>query len=278
MITNNIFDAAIEAHLLWKLELKKKLESGSVVDSNLISNNQACDLGKWIYKDGIRYNRLPSFESMCVAHEQFHRFAAEVVFHHNEGHKIKAKSLFTDDGEFSRSSTKLIKALMDCSKDLADTEDAGIIKNKQKVKDILQTKKNNKIFSIEGHVPTLDAIKTMVDHNIGSLVVNQRGEFLGIFTERGYLKQLLSKGCHSLDEPVSEMIDANIISVNPNDSVYQCMILMTTTHTRHLPVIDVEKLVGMVSIGDIIGNVVSDDNDKISQLEAYIHNDYGAQI
>ena len=118
----------------------------------------------------------------------------------------------------------------------------------------------------------------MVDHNIGSIAINKDDNFLGIFTERGYLQHLIYRGAPALEAPVSELIDINTIYVDPDDSVEQCMILMTATHTRHLPVMEHGKLVGMISIGDVIKQVVSDDSDKISQLDSYVHNRYGAQV
>jgi CBS domain-containing protein len=273
----NIFNDAIEMHTQWKMTLKKHLEEGVIQDIKKVGDCHVCDLGRWIYGDGVRYNRLPSFESMCVAHEHFHRTAAEVVFHSNANNKAKAKSLLTSDGAFSQSSAKLIKVLMDCSKDIADSV-VDVIRNRRKVKDILKAKENNNIFSIEGNASVLDAIKIMVDHNIGSIAINKDDKFLGIFTERGYLQHLVFRGALALEAPVSEMIDINTIYVDPEDSVEQCMILMTATHTRHLPVMDQGKLVGMISIGDVIKQVVSDDSDKISQLDSYVHNRYGAQV
>jgi len=91
------------------------------------------------------------------------------------------------------------------------------------------------------------------------------------------LQHLIYRGAHALEAPVAEMLDVNLIEVDPNDSVELCMTLMTATHTRHLPVIEQGRLVGMISIGDVIKQVVSDDNDKIAQLDAYVHNRYGAQ-
>lgn len=273
----NIFNDAIEMHAQWKMTLKKHLEEGVIQDIKKVGDCHACNLGRWIYGDGVRYNRLPSFESMCLAHEHFHRAAAEVALHSNANNKAKARSLLTSDGDFSQSSSKLLKALLDCSKDLADSV-VGVMGNRRKVKDILKAKENNNIFSIESHTSVLDAIRIMVDHNVGSIAINKDDNFLGIFTERGYLQNLIYRGEHALEAPVSEMIDVNIIDVDLDDSVEQCMILMTTTHTRHLPVMDHGKLVGIISIGDVIKQVVSDDSDKISQLDSYVHNRYGAQL
>ena len=269
----NIFNDAIETHTQWKVTLKRHIEEGVIQDINKVSDCHVCDLGLWIYGDGVRYNRLPSFESMCIAHEHFHRTAAEVVLLSNVNNKAKARSLLASDGDFSQSSAKLIKALMDCSKELADSVLDGM-RNRGKVKGILQAKGNYNIFSIEGNASVMDAIKMMVDHNIGSLAINNNGNFLGIFTERGYLQNLIFRGEHSLEGPVSEMIDVNTIYVDPDDSVEQCMILMTATHTRHLSVMEEGKLVGIISIGDVIKQVVSYDNDKIAELNNFIHNPY----
>jgi CBS domain-containing protein len=269
----NMFNEAIESHTQWKMTLKKHIEEGVIQDIKKIGDCHACNLGQWIYGDGVRYNRLPSFESMCLAHEHFHRAAAEVVLYSNANDKAKARSLLTSDGAFSRSSAKLIKALMDCNKDIADPV-ADVTRNRCKVKEILKTKENKNIFSIEGDVSVLDAIKIMVDNNIGSIAINKDGNYLGIFTERGYLQHLVYKGGLSLETPVSEMIDVNTIYVDPDDSVEQCMKLMTATHTRHLSVMDQGKLVGIISIGDVIKQVVSYDNDKIAELNDFIHNPY----
>jgi len=73
------------------------------------------------------------------------------------------------------------------------------------------------------------------------------------------------------------MLDINTLCVDPDDSVEQCMILMTSTHTRHLPVLENGKLIGMISIGDVIKQVVSEDSSTISQLTDYVHNRYGVQ-
>lgn len=276
----DIFDDAIEMHIQWKTALKKYIEDSILPDIKEVEDCHACDLGKWIDREGARYNHLPSFEAMCMAHEQFHRIAAELIAHNNKNDKIKARLLTATDGDLSQSSNKLIKALMDCSRELANSK--GLvnplvisIKSRLKVKDILKNKENPNIFSTNGQATARDAIKMMVDNNIGSIAVYQDNKFLGIFTERGYMQQLVFKGESCLEVPVSEMIDANTIYVDPDDSIEQCMVLMTSMHARHLPVMDQNELIGMISIGDIVKKMISDYNNKISQLEDYIHS-YGA--
>lgn len=273
----NIFNEAIEMHALWKTIFKKHMEEGVLQDINKVGDCHACDLGRWIYKEGVRYNHLFSFESMCIAHEHFHRTAAEVIYHINNNNISKARSLLAIDGAFSQSSSKLIRALMDCSKDLTDSVVKGLT-NKHKVKDILQHKEDKNIISINGDASAMDAIKMMVNHNVGSIAITRNGKFLGIFTERSYMQHIVYKGECCLKTPVSEMIDIGVMYVNPDDFVEQCLLLMTTSHIRHLPVVDHEgKLVGMISIGDVIKEIVSDDGDTISQLENYVHNTYGSQ-
>lgn len=272
----NIFNQALEMHALWKINLKRNIDEGVFQDINKVGDCHACDLGHWLYKEGVRYNHLRSFEVLCIAHEHFHRTAAEVIYHCNANNMIKARSLLAIDGAFTQSSTKLIRALMDCSNELAKSV-VSEISNRHKIKDILQNKTNKDIIFIESNTSTLDAIKIMIDHNIGSLVVNRDKKFYGVFTERSYMQHIADKGECCLKMPISEMIDIGVICIDPEDSVEQCMILMTTNHIRHLPVLDKDKLVGIISIGDVVKKVVSDDNDTISQLDSYIHSSYGAQ-
>jgi CBS domain-containing protein len=275
----NIFDDAIEMHIQWKTALKKYIEEDIPPDIQKAEDSHACDLGKWIDREGSRYNHLSSFEAICMAHEQFHRIAAEVISHSDANDKMKARLLIATDGDLSQSSNKLIKALMDCSRELANSK--GLvnplvisIKSRLKVKDILKNKENPNILSTDGQATARDAIKMMVDNNIGSIAVYQNNKFLGIFTERGYMQQLVFRDGCCLEVPVSEMIDANTIYVDPDDSIEQCMVLMTSMHARHLPVMDQNELIGMISIGDIVKKMMSDYSNKISQLEDYIHS-YG---
>ena len=276
-MNNNIFNEAIETHVQWKLILKRHLEEGVIDDLEYVGNFHACNLGKWIYSDGIKYNILPSFDSMCTAHEQFHRAAAEVAFHSKAKNIEKATSLMAIDGGFSQASVNLMKALMDCSKDLSDSLVKGI-RNIRKVKNILSKKETKNIFSIEGSSTVMEAVKMMIDHNIGSVVINQDAEFIGILTERGYLKNLLHKGISTWEMPVSKMVDADTTYIDAEDSVEQCMLVMLSTHTRHLPVLENGKLIGVISIDDVIKEVVEDDSEKFTDLDAYVHNRYGAQV
>lgn len=273
----NIFNEAIETHAQWKLVLKKNIEEGVTQDIKEVANCHVCDLGRWIYEEGIKYNRLPSFESMCYNHEHFHRAAAEVVHYGNTGDRHKALSLISQDGIFAQSSGKLVRALMECSKELAHSVIKGA-ENTGHIRCLLDHKGGNKVYSIESSASVMDALKMMVNHNIGALVVYRDKDFIGIFTERGYAQNIVLKGTTALEAPIADMIDAETFCVDPEDSVQQCMTLMTATHKRHLPVMEEGKVIGIISIGDVIKQVISEDSDKREQLEGYIHGHYGFAV
>jgi CBS domain-containing protein len=274
----NTFNDAIEMHMQWKLNLKKQVEDGVLIkDMKEVADCHACELGRWIYGEGIRYNGVPSFESMCYNHEHFHRAAAEVVQYGNSGDRAKALALLKPDGMFAQSSRKLVWSLMECSKELGDSPAKGI-SNTGRVGDILNSKAEKDVYAIDSTAPLLDALRLMVDHNIGSVAVYKDGEFLGIFTERGYAQHIVRKGTSSLETPVGDMVDEDTIYVTPDDSIEQCMTLMTSTHKRHLAVMAEGKVAGIISIGDAIKRVIAEDREKRSQLEAYVHGEYGAAV
>lgn len=274
----NIFNIGIEAHVQWKLNLIRHIEYGYTQNMNEATDRHICELGKWIYGEGVRYNHLPSFDLMCVTHEKFHRAAAEVVHYSNAGNKVKAHDLLMPDSVLSQVSTRLVKSLMDCSMECGKEACGSLIheiKHNSTVSDILKAKEN-KILSIDAAASVNDAITMMVDNDIGSLAVYKDDRILGIFTETGYLRNIALKGRTTLATPVSDMIDLFTIYVDPHASIDLCMVLMTANHSRHLPVIDNGKLIGMVSIGDLIKKIILDDDNKLSQLEGYVYGQYGA--
>jgi len=266
----NVFNAAIKSHEQWKILLKRHIDLGNILDPHEVVNCHACELGKWIYGQGLRFNGLPSFEAVCINHEVFHRAAAEVVRHSNAGDKAKALSLLKPNGVFSQTSSKLVHALKECVSDLAhhivkDTRNTG------KVIDILSSEKANNIYSVAESTTVLDALKYMVDHKIGSLVVYKDKQFLGIFTERGFATNFAYKGTNFLSSPISEVLDSDVVNISAYDSIEEAMTLMTTTHNRHLPVIENDNLIGIVSIGDVIKHIVSEDHVTLLELDSYIY-------
>src|SRR5512143_433699 len=119
------------------------------------------------------------------------------------------------------------------------------------VKHLLESK-SNAIHAIEPHRPVLDAIRLMADKHIGALLVMRDAELLGIVSERDYARKVILKGRSSADTAVREIMTAPVITVAPGDSVNHCMKLMTDKRVRHLPVSENGRVIGMLSIGDLV--------------------------
>ena len=135
----------------------------------------------------------------------------------------------------------------------------------------LLDRKGRAIFSIGPDEPVLEAIRLMAEHHVGALVVMKGEQLVGIVSERDYARKVILKGRSSADTPVAQIMSSPVITVTLNSSVQDCMQLMTTRHLRHLPVVEGGKLVGMVSIGDLVKAVMEEQKQTIEQLESYIH-------
>lgn len=130
--------------------------------------------------------------------------------------------------------------------------------------------KGGAVFSIAPEATVFEAIKLMADKNIGSLLVMSGGKLVGIFTERDYTRKIALQGKTSRETKVGEIMPRNIISVTPDDSVEECMRLMTENRVRHLPVVEGSQVVGVISIGDLVNWIISTQNAAIEQMEQYI--------
>lgn len=138
-----------------------------------------------------------------------------------------------------------------------------------KVRNILQ-KKGAEVFSVEPGVTVFKAIQIMCEKNIGGLLITDNGKLAGIFTERDYARKLILKGKSSKDTLIKELMTENPIYVSPESSIDECMQIMSDKRIRHLPVVDGEKLTGMISIGDVVRFIMEEQKDIIEHLEAYI--------
>lgn len=138
-----------------------------------------------------------------------------------------------------------------------------------KVRDILHTKGNN-VYSVEPTIMVYQAIERMCEKNIGALLIVENGKLIGIFTERDYARKLILKGKSSKTTPISELMTQNPITVTPENTVDECMNLMTGKFIRHLPVVENEKLIGLISIGDVVKLTIEEQKDIIEYLENYI--------
>jgi CBS domain-containing protein len=139
-----------------------------------------------------------------------------------------------------------------------------------KVRDILKTK-GTTIFSVKPTITVYDTLKFMVEKNIGAVLVNNdQGKFVGIFTERDYARKVILKGKTSKDTLIGEIMSENPITVTPDDSIDDCMKIMSNKFIRHLPVLQNNELVGMISIGDVVKYVIEEQKYIIEDLEHYI--------
>jgi CBS domain-containing protein len=135
----------------------------------------------------------------------------------------------------------------------------------------LLDRKGRAIFSIGPDGPVLDAVRLMAEHHVGALVVMKGDQLVGIVSERDYARKVVLKGRASAETPVSQIMSSPVVTVTLNSSVQECMQLMTARHLRHLPVVEAGKVIGMVSIGDLVKAVMEEQKQTIEQLESYIH-------
>ncbi len=138
------------------------------------------------------------------------------------------------------------------------------------VKQLLQVK-GGTVFAVAPGDSVLDAIKVMAEKSVGALVVLEAGRLAGMVSERDYARKVILLGRSSQDTPVREIMTARVITVQSEQTVEDCMALMTQYRIRHLPVVDGGKLAGVLSIGDLIKEVIADREETIKQLESYIH-------
>jgi CBS domain-containing protein len=138
-----------------------------------------------------------------------------------------------------------------------------------KVKDILDGK-GNVVHSVTPTTTVYSAIEQMCQKNIGGVLIVENDMLAGIFTERDYARKLILKGKSSKETPIKDLMTANPIAVSPQTSIEECMQIMSDKHIRHLPVVDGTKILGMISIGDVVTFVIQEQKSIIAHLESYI--------
>ena len=126
------------------------------------------------------------------------------------------------------------------------------------------------VFAIGPDQPVLDAIKLMADKRIGAVLVMQAGRMVGILSERDYARKIVLQGRSSATTPVRDIMTTEVISVGLADTADHCMQLVTNRRIRHLPVLDGDAVLGVVSIGDLVKAVIEDQQVEIEQLQRYI--------
>lgn len=140
----------------------------------------------------------------------------------------------------------------------------------KKVMHLLESKAG-RLHSIDPDARVIEALRVMAEHNIGAVLVVSEGRLVGIFSERDYARKVALHGKSSADVTVRDIMTANPVTVTLNASVAECMSLMSNGRFRHLPVLDGAELVGLLSIGDLVKEVIAEQAQTIKHLENYIH-------
>jgi len=138
------------------------------------------------------------------------------------------------------------------------------------VAQILGSKADPTVHTVEPSASVYEAIRLMADWNIGALVVVERGQVVGIVSERDFARKILLMARSTKDTPLSEIMSSRVMYVQPGQTAQECMALMTENRLRHLPVMDDGRLIGLVSIGDLVKATISEQRFIIEQLEHYI--------
>lgn len=138
------------------------------------------------------------------------------------------------------------------------------------------SQKSKDIFSITSDATVSEAIRMMDEKNVGALLVMDGERLNGIISERDYTRKVFLRGKRSRETKVSEIMSTNVTVTHPREPVEKCLRLMTDKHVRHLPVVEADQVVGVISIGDLVKHVISCQQAAIAHLENYIHGGYAA--
>ena len=159
----------------------------------------------------------------------------------------------------------VVRTLAGWTRALAVTGDSRMVRVKQ-----LLGRKGKEVWSVDADEPVLEAIQMMADKHVGALPVTRNGELVGVISERDYARKVILLGRSSAETPVWQIMSSPVVTVTPEEDVRQCMQLMTAKRIRHLPVVQGDRMVGMISIGDLVRAVIEEQDQTIEHLERFI--------
>jgi CBS domain-containing protein len=137
------------------------------------------------------------------------------------------------------------------------------------IREVLQLK-GSEVWTTTPDTPVYEALKLMAEKEVGALVVVDKGQVVGILSERDYARKVVLKGKTSMETPVKEIMTSRVFYVQPEQTIEECMALMTDKRVRHLPVLSGDQLTGIISIGDVVKEIISEQKVYIRDLENYI--------
>jgi CBS domain-containing protein len=135
----------------------------------------------------------------------------------------------------------------------------------------LLKKREATVWSLTPQMSVFDALKQLADHDVGAMMVMDAGKLVGVFSERDYTRKIALAGKASKETPVKDIMTANVLTVTPQTRTKDCMALMSQKKIRHLPVLEGNTVLGMISIRDIMDDIIADHELTISQLQSYIN-------
>lgn len=140
----------------------------------------------------------------------------------------------------------------------------------------LLKKRNSSVYQVSPSVTVFEALKSLADHGVGAMIVMDQGKLVGVVSERDYTRKIALQGKNSRETLVADIMTRDVITVTPKTGTRTCMALMSQKKIRHLPVVDGSKVLGVISILDIMDDIIADHEQTISQLTHYISSDIGS--
>ena len=134
----------------------------------------------------------------------------------------------------------------------------------------LLKKRDSNLFQVAPQVTVFDGLKLLAEYGVGAMLVMEQGKLVGIFSERDYTRKVALQGKNSKETTIADIMTRNVVSVTPTTGTRVCMTLMSTKKIRHLPVLDGDKVLGLISIRDLMDDIIADHEQTISQLQTYI--------